>query len=277
MVRKAESKAVATQTDNPNTLTTQDVPDYLKEQKSTGLESLGQSDFKIPRIKLLQPLNPEVQSYQGEAIPGEFWHTAGKSLGSEFHFVPCLASKRVILWNPRDSGGGILAFSNDGIKWTSGGNQKFSVKIKNVKEAVTYDTKSDVRSSGLLEWGTANPNDDESGPAAQMHYEYLCYLPDFPDLSPVVMGVTRTSLANAKNFNTKLLMTRKPIESMLVRCFADEKSKGADTWWLHNFATLGYVPENLYKVTHAIAEKQKNYVAEYEQDDNTSSPIDNSY
>ena len=245
------------------------VPDYLKGEGNTGLEQLGQSDFKVPRIKLLQPLNPEIRSFQGKAIPGEFWHTgSNSSLGSEFDMICCIASKRVILWNPRDEGGGMLAFSRDGKSWVSGGNQKFEVKLKNVKKPIVYNTGKNVHDSKLLEWGTANPEDIESGPAAQLSYDYLCYLPKYPNLSPVVMSLSRTAMGNAKNFNTSMLMIRKPIQSVLVRCFSDEKSEGENVWWVPNFEMKGYVSSDIYNITKEIAERQANYNTEYEQEDN---------
>jgi len=70
-----------------------DVPEYLKDKSSTGLEALGQGDFKVPRIKLLQPLNPEVKSYPGVAIPGEFWHTVTNNGG-----VGEAVSRKKVAW-----------------------------------------------------------------------------------------------------------------------------------------------------------------------------------
>ena len=244
------------------------VPDYLNGDRQTGLDSLDQTDFKVPRIKILQPLNPEIKSFQGKAIPGEFWHTGSNtSLGLEFNFVPCIASKKVILWNPRDEGGGMLAFSSDGKTWQQGANTEFSVKIKNVKKPIIWSTGKDVQSSGLLNWGTFNPDDPDSGPAAQLSYEYLCYLPDFPNLSPVVMGVSRTAIANAKAFNTALLMLRKPIQSVQVRCFSDEKSEDVNTWWVPNFEMSGFVGKDIYDIAKSISEKQAGYKTDYEHDE----------
>jgi len=279
MVKKSQSTAVAVQQDKKNVVSTMDAaPDYLTGEKAHGTEGLGQSDFKIPRIKLLQPLNPEVRSFPGVAIPGKFWHTgANKSLGDEFLFITCIVTKRVILWNHRDNGGGILAFSNDGVNWSSGGNQKFTVKIKGQRDPIIYDTKKNVHASRLTEWGSANPADPDAGPAAQIHYEYLLYLPEYPELSPVVMGLTRTAAVNAKSFNTALLMPHKPIQSILVRAFSDEKSKNDNTWWVPNFATQGYVPKEQYEIAKEIAEKSANYQTDIEDDNSTSSSSDVSY
>lgn len=267
---KQASKEVAKIEENDVTaiIPFENAPAYLTETKGTGLEGLGQGDFKIPRILMLQPLSPAIQSFPGKAIPGEFWHTgANISLGSEFNFIPCVANKRVILWKPRDEGGGMLAFSRDGKTWDMGGDQEFSVKLKGIKEPVKWRTGKDVQSSKLLDWGTHNPEDMESGPAATLSYEYLLYMPDRPDLSPVVHGVYRTALGNAKQFNTSLAMLRKPIQSVMVRAFSDQKSEGANNWYVTNFELKGWVNKELFDIATEYGEKHKHYNAEYEQDE----------
>ena len=261
---KSSSKAVAKvdeEIHTNNVIPLADVPDYLQGVRQTGLEGLDKTDFKIPRIKLLQPLNPEITAFQGKALPSEFWHTGmNVSLGTEFRFVPLVVNKRVILWNPRESGGGILAMSHDGINWSQGANKDFSVKLKNVKEMVQWSTKGNVAESKLLEWGSFNPDDDESGPAATLSYEYLMYLFDKPDLSPIVMSCYRTAIPKAKQFNTALLMLKRPIQSVLVKCSSKETGEGQQTWHIPQFETEGYVDKNTYELTSVLAEKYSNYV-----------------
>lgn len=259
------------------------MPDYLKDTKSTGLEGLGKDDFRVPRIKLLQALNPEVRSFQGQAIPGEFWHTgANTSLGSEFLFVPILAGKRVILWDPNEGqqGGDILAFSKDGINWQAGANKTFKVKLKGGKD-VTWATGKNVAASKLDEWGSSDPEKDNSPPAATLIYEYLCYLPDHPELSPCVMGAFRTALPNAKGFNTSLFMLRKPTASVAVRCFADEKTEGKQAWFVPQFKLAGYVSRELYAITSKFGEQYAEYTADYDktetQADGASAEDDGKY
>lgn len=273
-----QSKAVAVKKETTEVAAySQELPDYLKGTEKLGTEALGKGDFKVPRIKILQPLTPEVRSFQGKAIPGEFWHTgSNKSLGSEFLFVPAIVSKRVILWRPRDDGnGGILAFSTDGVKWASGANQEFTVKLKNVKKPVVWKTGKDVQSSGLLEFGTSNPEEAQSAPAATLAYEYMAYLVDHPEDSPVVLGVMKTGVGNARQLNTYLLSARKPSSCMVIRCFADEEQKGSDTWHVPKFEPAGFAKEHVFKIAEKIKEKYADYVAEVDLDDEPQGkPID---
>ena len=62
-------------------------------------------------------------------------------------------------------------------------------------------------------------------------------------------------------------MLRKPIQSVMVRCFSDEKSEGDAAWWVPNFEMKGFVSADLYNVAKNIAEKQADYNTEYNEED----------
>lgn len=248
-------------------------PDYLPTGvKNTGLEGLTKDDYKTPRILLLQALSPQIKTFPGVALPGHFWHTGmNVSLGDSFSFVPAIAAKRVIVWRPRDdNNGGILAFSRDGYTWQTGGNQEFRVKLRGIKEPIIWKTGKDVASSGLTEFGSANPNDPDAPPAATVSYEYLCYLPNTPELSPCVMAVSKTGLPNGKMFNTSLAMiakTGKPIYCVNVTCFADEKHGDGNEWTVPTFKLMGYVPKPVYEAAKQLSEQYGDYNIEYSQDE----------
>lgn len=249
----------------------QDV-DYLPSvSKTSGIEGLGKDDFKTPRIILLQGLSPELEVFDGLAKKDTFWHTGmNVSLGKEFLFVPVVANKRVILWRPRnDQEGGILAFSKNGKNWDSGANQTFAVKLKGRKDAVVWATGKDVLSSRLTEFGTSNPDEPHSAPAATTVYEYLCYLPDHPELSPCVLGVSKTAIPNGKAFNTSLAMWArqgKPIQMLGVRCFVEETSNSEGDWTIPNFKLVGKVQKDIYTFVSKMAEAYSDYNVEYSQE-----------
>jgi hypothetical protein len=236
-----------------------------------GLEGLDQSDYKLPRIKLLQPLSPEVRSFPGQAIPSQFWHCgANVDLGTQFDFVAAVASKRVILWAPREAGGAMLAYSADGKTWTTGGDQTFDLELKG-KKRVSWNTRENVVQSRLLEWGSSDPSDEKSPPAATLIYEYLCYLPTHPDLSPCMLGVYRTAIHNAKKLNTSLLMLRKPLAAVKISCFSDMMQEGGNAWAVPNFKLAGYVQLKDYEVAKEMAAQYTSYTAEYHPDEERGS------
>ncbi len=248
------------------------LPDYLSGNEVSGLEDLDSSDFKIPRLLLLQALSPAVtQTHQGVAIPGQFWHTGLQiDLGDKLNIVPLIARKRVILWRPQeDNGGGILAFSYDGKEWATGGNQKFTIRMKGVREPIVWDTKENVAKSGLLTWGSSNPADPESSPAAALSYEYLCYLPDTPELSPVVLSCNKTALSGAKQFNTGLLMkanAKLPSYCLNVVLSVGKRTEGQQSWFVPQFQINGTVTKEVYDMTSALYNQHKEYKSDVESE-----------
>jgi len=268
----AKKELIKVEDENNGLIPLSETPDYLTTdtQNHLGLEGLSREDFKIPRIKLLQPLNPEVQAFPGKAIPGRFWHTGSNiDLGDKFNFIPAIANRRVILFRPRDDGGGILALSRDGRHWDVGANRTFQVKLKGAPEPIQWFTNKDVQSSHLLEWGTENPNDPDSGPAAMLIYEYLVYLQDNPEFSPVVMGCFRTALNNARSFNTSLLMLKRPIQCVSVKASVQYKTENANSWFVPHFELNGYVDQKIFEIVKNITNKHKEYQAEYSPEEAT--------
>lgn len=262
--KKSESKELAA-LDEANTL-----PDYITGKESTGLEALGREDFKVQRIKLLQPMSPEVRAFSGKALPTEFWHTgANVSLGLEFYATPIIVNKKVILFPPRDSGDDrfILAFSRDGLKWDTGGNQKFEVTLKD-KTKVVWDTHQSP--AKMSDFGSSNPADSNSQPAAMRYYEYLLYLRDYPDLSPVVLSAFRTGLSNAMSFNTFLASRARkgiPINCSIIKFFSQEKSENKNVWHVTGFQPAGNAPREIYEITEKMKEQHIDYDVQIDRDD----------
>lgn len=247
------------------------LPDYLTGNEVSGLDELGASDYKVPRIKLLQALSPETREFGGEAIPGHFWHTGlNVDMGDKLEFVPLIARKRVIVWRPQtDNGGGMLAFSANGKDWQSGGNQRFTINLKGVKNPVIWETKGNVQQSKLLEWGSSNPDDPNSAPAATMSYEYLCYFPNNSELGIAVYSCNKTALPKAKQFNTQLLIQanqKKPTYCLNVSLASKQEVDGANSWYVPTFRVSGTVSKEIYAQTSQLAKQHANYAADVEQE-----------
>jgi hypothetical protein len=247
-------------------------PNYVAEVNGQDdLSALGRDDFKTPRIVLLQGLSPQLTLFPDTARAGQYWHTGlNVPLGEEFHFVIATVHKRVILWRPRnDSGGGILAYSKDGKRWDVGGNTEFTVKLKNRKQPVVWNTRNDVTGSGLTQFGSADPDNDSSGPAATIVYEYLVFIVHHPELSPAVFSASMTSLNNAKALNTSLLTLTKagrPMQQVAVKAFVQSKTNDDGTWTVPNFKPAGLVPQSVYEDVMAIKEKFNDYQVDYKDE-----------
>jgi len=258
------------------------VPDYLKGVEVKSDFGLDQGDFKVPLIKLLQGQSPEVSSGQPGAKPGEFWHTgAKKSLGSSFVFIPAHIGKKVILYEPTKSGTGgrILAYSKDSLKWDTGGNSEFTVNIKTSPKPIVWKTGKDVHSSGLLGWGSSDPANEKSAPAAMLIYNYVCVLCDpnnknavIKELTPTMFGVYKTAIPSAQELNTQFLLLRGPSQkiapppSVYVQASAKSKTKDGTTWTIPVFTPVGRVMDvAVYKDACMLGEQYASYNADFSE------------
>jgi hypothetical protein len=218
------------------------IPDHLKGYAGVGMEEFGLDDMEIPRVKLLQAISDEVQE-RDDCKAGEFFHTiAEMSLGKDLKIVPILIFKSAILWRPRHDGGGILARADDGENWTPP-NGEFTVKpIKDNARTVTWKTAPTVRASRLLEWGTYDPENPDSPPAATRMINILAYLPDFPDLSPCVITLQRSAIKIGRKLLSKLKLTQAPVFGceFFVTSTPDQNASG-DKFFNYKFEAAGFV------------------------------------
>lgn len=254
------------------------VPSYLKgNEGNQGMEALGAKDFKIPRVTLLQALSPECRAFPGVAIPGHFWHTgANISLGPKFKMVCGIVSKKAILFKPRHMGGGILAFSSDCQTWDTGANRQFPIKVsKDSDKIVTWSTGKNVPSSGLLDWGSSDPDVENSQPAATMIYEYLVHLHDYPQHSPALFSMSKTALNSARAINTAMMMAKGPIASLIVEISSKEVTENSNTWCIPTGVLAGRAKEDVYNMVKAMGQAYSSYKVEYTQDDIDATPPSN--
>jgi hypothetical protein len=191
---------------------TDEVPEFMSGDAGKGLESVGAEDVSVPRIKLMQGTSPELTTFD-DLRQGDFWHTANEvNLGQKFLAVPVYRDKRYILWRPQDSGGGILARADDGKTWIPA-NTSFEVKLdaKQGGKTVTWTTGDTVENSGLALWGTSDPEDSSSPPAATLMYNFVLVFPEHPELAPAILTFQRSTVGVARKFLGTLKTRNRPI------------------------------------------------------------------
>lgn len=210
------------------------MPAFMRKDVQAGLtgkENIGNEDIEIPRLKLMQGLSKELEDYN-DLRKGNFFHTASETIFDEpFEIVPVYLDRGYILWKPRDAGGGILARAPDGIHWSPSSGE-FTVQLdkKDGGNTVTWKLAKTVQQSGLANWGTMNPSDSNSPPAATLMYNVVCAFPGHPDLMPAALTFQRSSIKIGRRFNTKLKTVRTPLFGLkfLVSSFDDSNSRGQD-------------------------------------------------
>lgn len=238
------------------------LPAYLQGRENTGsgLQGLDMSDFIVPRIKLMQSVSDEPKIFD-DAKVGNFWLTTlDLDLGPAFDFIPISNRKRFLLSVPL--GGtptGVLARAEDGVHW-SPPNGEWDVQLKGRRGTVKWSTAETVRESGLAEFGTADPEDPDSNPAATLFYDYLVYLPDHPDLSPVLLSLSRTAAKRARDLNGKIEFSKQPMQALRFRASVSEENAGPNQdYYNYQFTRSGFASEDEFNQCTALGKRYKTY------------------
>jgi hypothetical protein len=254
-----------------------ELPAHLRNMQSSGalgMEALDESDFILPRVKLLQATDGIVQN--GDGIAGEFYHvTAKQSLGKQLAFVPIMVRKRYMLFVPNDmassSGSRVLARSDDGINWNVP-NAKFEVTLKS-KKKVIWDLKGSVAESGLAEFGSEDPEDPQSRPAALLIYDVIALLPDHPELSPVSLSLKGAAISRAKSFFTGMKQARLPLWAYKCKTWGTVEKNGNNSYWNYNLAGDGWAAKEIFDEGQKIYDLSQEKVFRAADDDDDAGPV----
>lgn len=241
------------------------LPAHMRDDAGMGKENIGQADMDIPRLKLMQGLSKELTLYDGLKA-GHFFHTATEAIFDEpIRVVPIFMDKQYILWRPLEDGGGILARAPDGVHWQpSSGTFKVKLDRKDGGGEAEWKMAPTVQESGLANWGTMNPRDSNSPPAATLMYNFLLAFPDDPDQLPAVLTFQRSSIKIGRKFMTKLKTVRTPLFGSVftLSSFEDHNSANQDFFNI-NMVGAGVVEDRdlyqYYKDLHmSLADKGLN-------------------
>ncbi len=259
------------------------LPAHLQNTAVVKDDGFDHTDLVTPRIKLLQGTSDEIKDFD-DAKPGMLWHTGlGENIGEDgkITIIPLIRKKRFLLMEPLDFGGRILARCEDGRTWDRLGEWEVQID-KKTKVKWTIDNLS-VEASGLANWGSYDPSDPDSGPAATMIYEYLVLVVGYEHLGPVVMQFSRTQIKNVKKgMNGKIDIQAQNGVAMQGLLFninvkEDTNSSGQDFYNL-GFAQNGFVGEEMFKkaleLTEAFSEYKLKEGDDVSEDKNTATAAD---
>lgn len=236
------------------------LPAYLQGQENNGavLNGVDASDLILPRIKLLQGISTEVEAYE-TAKAGLFWHNVlGEPIGPEFDFVVCSFRKKYLLMAPMGDSRKVMARAEDGIHWDKP-DAEFRVKLKGVKEEQVWKTAPTVAESGLAKFGSSVRGDADSKPAAVLVYEYLVYLPDFPQFSPIIMSLARSQTKKGKDLNSKITFRNLPLQAMRFKARVIEETGEEGPFKNYDFVSNGFATEAEFERCKTIAEQFGDY------------------
>lgn len=221
---------------------TSNVPDFMRQDSRLGKENISQQDMVIPRIALLQAVHPEVMEGRGDN--GNFWHTVNElDLGPEIDDIVWLhISKRYTLWNPRHAGGGILARASDGINWDQPGEFQISPYKDRPKYTVTLQTGKKVgKDIGLGAWGTLDPENPDSPPAATLTYALAGIRANNPEMGPFVVLLQRSAEPVARMLLSKIQLDPAPLFGQVYRMGSKVQPSNNGDFNQYTFTKNGHV------------------------------------
>lgn len=205
----------------------------------------------VPRVALMQSTHPEVEEQKVAA--GNFWHTVlEESFGPEVDdLVIVHHSKRWTLWKPRHDGGGILARATDGRHWdVQFRGMEFEVSPDKarprykVKWAIGKDGRIS-KDDGLGRWGTSDPANEDSQPAATLTHVLVCVRAGHLEQGPFVILLQRTSEKVAKGLLTKVNLDPAPIYAQVYKMGVKTDSGPSGDYKQYSFAKNGYASEDI--------------------------------
>lgn len=209
-----EEAKTAIQTLQEGGVVSEQLPDFIKRGKAgQGTEALSSNALQPPRLKMAQALTPEItEGILPELKPGNFFSdTTGNIFGSSIKIIPCYFSESYLLYAPKVPGspGGLLARANDAVHWEPA-NTEFDVVIDKKGTRVKWKTAETVIASGLDKWGTFDPSDQKSPPAAVHCLNLLAMLPEHLDEGFLVFSFMRSAVKAGKKFAGNLRISNVP-------------------------------------------------------------------
>lgn len=237
MTAKATKKELVTQPSSNQTLIKafegEDYGDSIQVEFTT-----------FPTIKLIQAMSKE--AHEGLAQAGQYFHNILQApMESPLTITPLMVRTTYVIWKPINDGGGMIARSTDGKNWDKP-NHSFTLNIAGTNR--TFNTKANVKASGLAEWGASVPGDDNSKPVADMSIVIFGILKDHPEYGPFRVLLRSTALKDTNKFiqllgNRRTVVSKGVVSHLPPFAFQFDlttmaKTEGNKKWFIPVFSNL---------------------------------------
>lgn len=236
------------------------LPDFMKGERPAGTEALSSKAMTPPRLKLCQATTPEKKD--NEALrEGQFFNnTTGTIYGKSVLLIPIFLTEAYFLFAPKNnmSKGGLLARANDGVHW-SPPNMEFEVAVNNEGRKAVWKTAETVSRSKLDQWGTFDPVNPNSPPAAVHSINMMCLMPEFMDEGPSVFSFMKSAIKIGKKLSSSLSISRAPAFGRLFRFSSLQVSNtSGQEYYEPRFEAAGFVAsQEIFNVAKEYYEKVK--------------------
>lgn len=239
---------------NTTDVSVTNLPDYMKGHEGKGAEGVDSSILVPPRVKLLQAVSPELT--ENEELSEGNWYNdlSEQQYGKELEVVPVFIWTSVILFRPLPEGG-ILTQARDGETWDHP-HQSFEVTLKSGKK-VTWNTGETVKSSRLADFGSSDPENPSSEPAAVRFINMACISPEHQEAGIFVVSFGRSSFKIGRTLHQKIMNTNAPCYGINV-LLSSKRVNGHNGPYLEPRASLnGYIDRDLFEQTSELHKRMK--------------------
>jgi hypothetical protein len=229
------------------------VPVFLQQGGGRGKENISKDDLTLPRIKLLQPLSPEVALK--DAKPGTMVNSVTeKNYGTELKFIVINHFKSRIYWRDRDNGGGIACSALDAMR-----PRTLNGKIDDGSTSI--DMPTSCLNCLLKEWDN-NPESINRAPKCTAYYNFPIIIDG--DTSPVILSMERTKVKAARKLLSLAAYSGGNYD-MFARKYkltVTREKKNDVAWFSYDVKAEGFVNEEEYKQAEAVYNSLKNVIVQ---------------
>jgi hypothetical protein len=251
-----KAPAVQTQTDLA-------VPDYIKQgAKGRGLENVNKEDLILPRIKLLQPLSPEVADKGMKE--GHFINSlTGADYGDSITFIAITHFKSRIYWQDRDEGGGMLCSSDNAAiprDLNAPGEIAKSLKMTGFKKPSSCDD------CPFRDWDNEAAKEKDQKPKCTIFYNFPAIVSG--DSIPVAISMDRTKIRAAKRLLSMSTYMGSNIDmfAKMYKITAVKEKKDQYTYYNMVVEPAGFVSQEQFKLAEGLYDSFKKMTLRVEQE-----------
>lgn len=250
------------------------IPDWMKDKAGLGTEALSGNAFSPPRLKMSQALSPELETMAGLKA-GNFFNSMSEMVyGEKVEIIPCFMTESYLLFAPRVPGttGGLLARADDGVHWNIP-HGKFEITLNKKGDKAIWTMAPTVGESGLANWGTSDPSDKNSPPAATHSINVVCLVASDLDSGPMVFSFVRSALKSGKKFASSLKMSRVPAFGRLFEISALKVEGPAGPYYEPRTKAIGFVQDHkVYDLAKEVYEMSSERGVVVNLDDSEAGP-----
>jgi len=147
----------------------------------------------------------------------------------------------------------------DGKNWDRP-NQRFEVQFPSGKKG-EYFTGKNVEQSGLLEWGTSDPNNPNSVPAARHVYTVILRILKPHVEGPIIYSGSVSTNKKIMQLNSKIDLRAaagvEPLRQIYRLTTEERQGPQGGNWFVPNFTAAGELPEDDPRFEEFMAQAER--------------------